>query len=195
MSEDITFKQFYWPETNILVTRFLSTHGIAQITDYLPSGRAEGETGYGWVVRHLHVVWGNMTFALDCTPAFNFARDDHTVQFCETGAIVAAPTTSLPETLGGPRNWDYRYTWIRDAAFTVYAFLRIGFTEEAKAFMHFLEARLLFEQMLGYGNHLGLYAEKTGSNGEALGNFPQAFTHFVLISAAFKLDHALGSQA
>lgn len=58
MGEDITFKQFYWPETNILVTRFLSTHGAAQITDYMPAGRAEGETGYGWVVRHLHVVWG-----------------------------------------------------------------------------------------------------------------------------------------
>ena len=48
-----------------------------------------------------------------------------------TGAIVAAPTCSLPEELGGVRNWDYRYTWIRDAAFTLYALLRIGFTNEA----------------------------------------------------------------
>jgi GH15 family glucan-1,4-alpha-glucosidase len=55
--------------------------------------------------------------------------------FEPTGAIVAAPTCSLPEGLGGERNWDYRYTWIRDAAFTVYAFLRIGFTEEASKFM------------------------------------------------------------
>ena len=244
LGPDITFKQLYWPETNILVTRFLSTHGVAQITDYMPVGLAEGETGFCWVVRHVHVVRGNMTFGLDCTPAFNFARDEHTVslsptgavfesadlslELCSptplstdgkgaqaefelqegeslvltlrevecgqgpgpriddetsdmlfkrtvnywrkwlsqctytgrwrehvhrsalllklltyepTGAIVAAPTTSLPETLGGSRNWDYRYTWIRDAAFTVYAFLRIGFTEEAKAFMHFLEAR------------------------------------------------------
>ena len=47
-----------------------------------------------------------------------------------TGAIVAAPTTSLPEGIGGERNWDYRYTWIRDAAFTLYGLLRIGFTEE-----------------------------------------------------------------
>ena len=46
-----------------------------------------------------------------------------------TGAIVAAPTCSLPESIGGERNWDYRYTWIRDAAFTVYGLLRIGFTE------------------------------------------------------------------
>jgi GH15 family glucan-1,4-alpha-glucosidase len=57
------------------------------------------------------------------------------------------------------------------------------------------KARLLFEQMLGYSNHLGLYAEETGANGEALGNFPQAFTHFVLISAAFNLDRTLGSGA
>ena len=54
------------------------------------------------------------------------------------------------------------------------------------------DARLMFEQMLSYGNHLGLYAEETGPSGEALGNFPQAFTHLALISAAFNLDRALG---
>jgi GH15 family glucan-1,4-alpha-glucosidase len=58
-----------------------------------------------------------------------------------TGAIVAAPTCGLPEELGGERNWDYRYTWIRDAAFTLYGLLRIGFTEEAARFMGWLEAR------------------------------------------------------
>ena len=68
-----------------------------------------------------------------------------------TGAIVAAPTTSLPEHVGGERNWDYRYTWIRDAAFTVYALIRIGFTEEAKGFMGWLEARC---QELGEGGSL-----------------------------------------
>ena len=57
------------------------------------------------------------------------------------------------------------------------------------------DARLLFEQMLGYANHLGLYAEQTGPSGEALGNFPQAFTHLALISAAFNLDRALGGGA
>src|SRR3954464_15658975 len=57
------------------------------------------------------------------------------------------------------------------------------------------EARLLFEQMLGYGNHVGLYAEQTGPSGEALGNFPQAFTHLALVSAAFNLDRALAGRA
>jgi GH15 family glucan-1,4-alpha-glucosidase len=58
-----------------------------------------------------------------------------------TGAIVAAPTCSLPEQVGGARNWDYRYTWIRDAAFTLYALMRIGFTDEAMQFMEWLEQR------------------------------------------------------
>jgi GH15 family glucan-1,4-alpha-glucosidase len=48
--------------------------------------------------------------------------------------------------------------------------------------------------MLGYANHVGLYAEETGGSGEALGNFPQAFTHLSLISAAFNLDRALGQK-
>src|SRR5205807_6825379 len=59
--------------------------------------------------------------------------------FDPTGAIIAAATTSLPEVIGGTRNWDYRYTWLRDAAFTVYAFLRIGFRDEAAAFMSWIE--------------------------------------------------------
>ena len=59
--------------------------------------------------------------------------------FAPTGAIVASPTCSLPEQIGGSRNWDYRYTWIRDAAFTIYALLRLGYTEEADAFMVWLQ--------------------------------------------------------
>jgi len=58
-----------------------------------------------------------------------------------TGALVAAPTTSLPEQLGGGRNWDYRYSWLRDAAFTVYALMRLGFLEEAASFMEWVQQR------------------------------------------------------
>ena len=60
-----------------------------------------------------------------------------------TGALVAAATTSLPEALGGSRNWDYRFTWVRDAAFTVYGLMALGFTEEAGAFTTWLEARCM----------------------------------------------------
>jgi GH15 family glucan-1,4-alpha-glucosidase len=61
--------------------------------------------------------------------------------YLPTGAIVAAPTTSLPEAVGGVRNWDYRYTWVRDAAFTVYSLMRLGYTEEAGAFANFMQQR------------------------------------------------------
>jgi GH15 family glucan-1,4-alpha-glucosidase len=55
------------------------------------------------------------------------------------------------------------------------------------------QARLTFEKMLGYANHLGLYAEELGARGEHLGNFPQAFTHMGLISAAFDIDRRLAA--
>jgi GH15 family glucan-1,4-alpha-glucosidase len=237
-------KQFYWPDTNVLVTRFLSPDGVGQITDFMPVGVSEEEPGHQWLVRRVDVVRGSMAFRLACCPAFNYARDPHqtvifsggacfhsrglnlelatrvplkqdgngvfaefalqegevavfvlrqmqpgkgcnplltetethtlfhsTVEYWRrwlanctyhgrwremvhraalvlklltyepTGAIIAAPTCSLPEELGGGRNWDYRYTWIRDTSFTLYALLRIGFTAEAGDFMRWLEAR------------------------------------------------------
>ncbi len=244
-ADGITFKQLYWPETNVLVTRFLSTSGVGEITDYMPiddKGRVEGKHQ---LVRRVRVVRGSMPFRMVCQPAFNYARDQHKTQlypegacfqspslqvglatevplksdgkgavtaeftlgedesaifllqamppgagcgkpvaesredelfqgtvnywrrwlsqcrykgrwremvyrsalvlklltYHPTGAIVAAPTCSLPESIGGGRNWDYRYTWIRDAAFALYALMRLGFTEEAAKFMHWLEAR------------------------------------------------------
>ncbi len=241
--ENVTCKQLYWPETNVLVTRFLAHKGAAELTDFMPVGNGSEENGRRHqVIRRVTAVRGTITLSMECRPAFNFARDEHeidvvdrgailrsanlrlglatdvplkvrdggissefvlhegesavfvlrelaeeeacgstlsaddaetlfrdTVQYwrgwlsrCKykgrwremvqrsalalklmtfepTGAIVAAPTCSLPEGVGGERNWDYRYTWIRDSAFTVYAFLRLGFTKEAERFMHFLE--------------------------------------------------------
>ncbi|UCF19126.1 MAG: glycoside hydrolase family 15 protein, partial [Gemmatimonadota bacterium] len=245
IADDVIRKQHYWPDTNVLVTRFLSPEGVGQVVDYMPVGIPEREAGSHWLIRRVQAVRGTMSFKLECTPAFNYARDGHdtalspegacfhapnlsmglatdiplqrsdggvmaefsldhgqsaifvlrelpsgsgcgpalshehefelfhsTVEwwrhwlsrcsytgrwreavhrsvlalklltFQPTGAIVASPTCSLPETIGGVRNWDYRYTWIRDAAFTLYAFIRVGFTEEAARFGAFLRERI-----------------------------------------------------
>jgi len=240
-----TSKQFYWPDTNVLVTRFLTDEGVCEITDYMPVGASGIGDGENRLVRRVHCVRGHIRLNVECAPAFNYGREKHTVkindhgasfytsnlslalatsedlqhsdgkvsvklflkegesanfvikeiqegELCDecyseeeahdgfkvtvrfwrdwlkqstykgrwremvnrsaltlklltfepTGAIVAAPTTSLPEGIGGERNWDYRYTWIRDASFTVYAFMRIGFNEEAEKFMEWIEARV-----------------------------------------------------
>ncbi|ERS95534.1 uncharacterized protein SPSK_02299 [Sporothrix schenckii 1099-18] len=60
-----------------------------------------------------------------------------------TGAIIASPTFSIPENIGGSRNWDYRYSWVRDASFTIYILLRLGFKAEADAYMEFISERIL----------------------------------------------------
>ncbi len=60
----------------------------------------------------------------------------------EHGSLIAAPTFSLPEEIGGVRNWDYRFTWLRDAAFTLYALIRLGFVEETEGFIGWLKGRL-----------------------------------------------------
>ena len=83
-----------------------------------------------------------------------------------------------------------------EGTFNICTFWLVEALTRAGQFKHAMldDARLMFERMLGYANHVGLYAEETGSSGEALGNFPQAFTHLALISAAFNLDRALGTR-
>ena len=239
---ETTCKQFYWPETNVLVTRFLSHEGAAELTDFMPvAGAATGGPRIRQLIRRVTAQRGDITLRMECKPAFDYARVTHETEFVDggvifrtdtlalglatgvalgaweggaaatftlkegeaetfvlreladlrvcgsclsasetealfrdtvaywrgwiakcrysgrwremvhrsalalklmtfepTGAIVAAPTCSLPEGVGGERNWDYRYMWIRDSAFTVYAFLRLGFADEAARFMDFL---------------------------------------------------------
>ncbi|HSB45172.1 MAG TPA: glycoside hydrolase family 15 protein [Nitrospira sp.] len=242
--DDIRTKQFYWPETNVLVTRFLSPDGVGELEDFMPAGLPRESPWQDQLIRRVRVTRGTLAFRMCCRPAFDYARlphhativehgavfksavlslglatavplscdgesvqatfvlqegeeaifvlrplkpgeecrqsssntetqeiFEHTVHYWHrwlskctyfgrwreivyrsaltlklmtfepTGAIIASPTCSLPESIGGGRNWDYRYTWIRDAAFTLYGLLRIGFTEEAQAYMKWLEAR------------------------------------------------------
>jgi len=242
--DGVTHKQYYWPETNVLLTRFLSPDGVGRVLDFMPVGFRNPDVPCNGLIRRVQAIRGTMAFRLECHPAFNYARDGHTttlipdgaifesasltlrlgtrvplkqegngiiaefvlkegevadfslqsidpngkdplpfsefqaeelfrqtvdfwrrwlskctytgrwremvyrsalvlklLTFEPTGAIVAAPTCSLPEAIGGTRNWDYRYTWLRDAAFTLYGLLRIGFTDEAAQFMQWLEAR------------------------------------------------------
>src|SRR5262249_14546103 len=78
------------------------------------------------------------------------------LQYAPTGAVCAAATTSLPEQLGGGRNWDYRFSWLRDSALTLQALLLAGFTEEATAWQHWLQRAVAgdpgdFQIMYGVG--------------------------------------------
>jgi GH15 family glucan-1,4-alpha-glucosidase len=236
-----TVKQLYLPDTNVLITRFLTPNGVGEVEDFMPVATLGSNRQR--LVRRVLCVRGEMRFRIEVDPRFDYGREEHeaiphehgvvfrtpaltlslgasvalpivngavdgqfvleqgesatfvletvtgdadprpftedetrgdfeaTVAYWRrwvsqsryrgrwretvhrsalvlklltyqpTGAMVAAPTTSLPEQIGGGRNWDYRYTWIRDTAFSLYALLRLGFTDEAAGFMDWLTDR------------------------------------------------------
>jgi len=90
-----TNKQFYWPETNVLVTRFVSPDGIGEVVDYMPVGVAPSAPGYHWLIRRVRVMRGTMTFTLECTPAFNYARDTHETTCKAYGVTFTTPTIGI----------------------------------------------------------------------------------------------------
>lgn len=241
---DVKRRQLYLPDTNILLTRFLSEEGVGEISDFMAVSD-DGSMPQA-LVRRVKCVRGTVSFRLVCDPRFDYGRGGHetirrhqdvlfvstgqerlmlrirvdapitieegaavvtfTLQAGESaafvlssadasddykcagedfvadafkatqgywhrwvgrctyrgrwqeivrrsalvlklltsrdhGSIVAAATFGLPEEMGGERNWDYRFTWIRDASFTVYALIRIGYAEEAADFMRWIEER------------------------------------------------------
>ncbi|AKH85746.1 glycosyl hydrolase family 15 [Streptomyces sp. CNQ-509] len=240
-------KQFYFPDTNVLITRFSADDGVGEIQDFMPITDDSREADRHRLIRRVVCVRGSLPFRARVAPRFAYGTEPHTVRvqdrqvvfaspsltlaltssvpvevsgqdawslfklregqsavfaldrvggdvrprhcpeaeaeeqfnatvgywrrwlsqsryrgrwrevvhrsaltlklltYAPTGAIIAAPTTSLPEHIGGQRNWDYRYVWIRDAAFCVYALLRLGFTDEAQAFMGFLSEHVRLE--------------------------------------------------
>ena len=71
---DVTTKQLYWPDTNVLITRFLSLEGVAEVVDFMPIN------GVQRLIRRVHCVRGELPFKIVCRPAFNYARDTHTVE-------------------------------------------------------------------------------------------------------------------
>src|SRR6266567_2119146 len=126
--DDRVVKQLYFPDTAILVTRFMTPGGVGEVIDFMPVGDPGRVSDRHRLVRMVRCVRGEMRFVLECAPRFDYGRQAHELE--------------LTEQVGGERNWDYRFTWIRDASFSVHALLGLGFTDEAEAFGRWLADRV-----------------------------------------------------
>src|SRR5262245_14890924 len=98
--EDFRNKQFYWPDTNVLITRFLHADGIGEIEDYMPVG-VEGVSPHQ-LVRRVRVVRGRVSFHLECSPAFDYARQTPSIELTEHGALFSSPDLTLGLASGVP---------------------------------------------------------------------------------------------
>jgi GH15 family glucan-1,4-alpha-glucosidase len=93
VGDQVTTKQLYWPDTNVLVTRFFTPDGVGEVTDYMPIGAsAEGRHR---IIRRVEVVRGTMTFRMECTPAFDYAREEHETGIVPGGATFHSAELSL----------------------------------------------------------------------------------------------------
>lgn len=116
----VSRKQYYLPDTNILVTRFLTKTGVGEVTDFMPIQQATHRIDRHGIVRAVHVVNGSLSFDMTCRPAFNYARDPHTVHRLEQGLLFqsASLTLGLFSTVPleeGRTGWGARfiYAWER----------------------------------------------------------------------------------
>ena len=128
-----TFTAEEGSETPFTLTWSPSYHPVPKAVDAAQLIELVTEDWNGWITSHRTECAGDWV-ALVQRSLITLKALTH----YETGGIVAAPTTSLPEQLGGPRNWDYRYCWLRDATLTLYALLTSGFLEEASAWRDWL---------------------------------------------------------
>jgi Domain of unknown function (DUF5911) len=93
VGDEATTKQLYWPDTNVLVTRFFTPDGVGEVTDYMPIGAsAEGRHR---IIRRIEVVRGTGTFRMECTPAFDYARKEHETRIIPGGATFDSSELSL----------------------------------------------------------------------------------------------------
>src|SRR6516165_1732994 len=90
---EVRYKQYYWPETNVLVTRFLHPDGIAEVEDYMPVGPGAGPDAQ--LVRRVRVVRGSLPLEVECRPAFDYARARHVTEVSACGARFDGPGLSL----------------------------------------------------------------------------------------------------
>nr|MDP8944538.1 DUF5911 domain-containing protein [Actinomycetota bacterium] len=94
-SEGAARKQLYWPDTNVLITRFFTPDGVGEVIDYMPVGVPDTGHGYHHLVRRARVVRGKMSFRVECSPAFDYAREEHGTEVTDEGACFRSPGLSL----------------------------------------------------------------------------------------------------